>query len=341
MSRIDDRTLVLHIGLHKTATSYIQNVLSTRRYDLLEEGVLYPLAGSGSLARGVDRLQAATRDGAQSGHALFAESGDTAPLLQALLEELPESTSTVLLSAEDFTARLAEPEKILGRFAAFGTVKVVLVLRRQDLWIESYYKQRVDQHLRFETRSFGEYVEQVGAELLDFHTRFSPWRDLVGPENFHAVSYDDEPDGAAILRKLLEVAGVTGPLLDRVADIDVPRYDSVRSIDTLGLRVLNGFRVRDADRRVKAAQAVYDAAPDGDIELLTPEIATAIQEQYAAVNERIEAEWFTAPVPGLRFGKPRGQSPATTPSPEELLGYLDEVLSICAEARRKPEGAGA
>lgn len=344
MSRVDDRTLVLHIGLHKTATSYIQNVLSARRYDLLEEGVLYPLAGTGSLARGVDRLQLSTRDGAQSGHALFAGNDDESEiqsLVRLMLEELPDSASTVLLSAEDFTARWAEPQRILGRFTQFGTVKVVLVLRRQDTWIESYYKQRVDQHLRFETRSFAEYVEQDGHELLDFHARFSPWRDLVGPENFHVLSYDDEPGGgSAILRRLLEVAGVDGPLLDRAADIPVPRYESVRSIDTLGLRILNGVRTRDAERRVKAAREIYAAAPEGELELLTPELSAAIQDRYAAVNERIEAEWFTTPVPGFRFGKDLGGRRAQTPSADDLVAYLDQVMAISQEARKTGKNAG-
>lgn len=340
MSRIDDRTLVLHIGLHKTATSYLQNVLSTRRYDLLEEGVLYPLAGSGSLARGVDRLQARTRDGAQSGHALFAAREEDRSILDAMLQEMPESCPTALLSSEDFTARHADPRAILSRFAAFGTIKVVLVLRRQDLWIESYYKQLVDQHRRFETRPFAQYLEESGVELLDFHARFSPWRELVGPENFTVLSYDDEPGGgAAIVRSVLEVAGVTGPLLDSAAAIDVPRYDSVRSIDTVGLRILNGFRVEDADRRVAAAKDIYAAAPEGDIQLLTPEISAAIQEQYAAGNERIEAEWFDGAAPGFRFGSPLPAVRGPVPSGEELLAYVDDVLAICRNASRNGEAS--
>jgi hypothetical protein len=337
-----DRTLVLHIGLHKTATTYIQNVLSVRRYDLLREGVLYPLAGSGLLARGVDRPTVNTREGAQSGHAMFTMPGNRRPLVAQLLDELPETASTVLLSSEDFSLGLMTPQEYLARFSAFGTIKVVLVLRRQDFWIESFYKQVVDQYGNFETRSFEEYLAQVGPRLLDFHARFSPWRDLVGPDGFHVLSYDDLPGGGAeICRRLVEIAGIDGPLLDKLTSVDVPRYDSVRAIDTLGLRVLNSHRLEDRDRRVATAKLIYDAAPEGEIALLTPQLQQAIKEAYAPVNERIEKEWFAEPVPGFCFRAPIGELTGAMPTAPDLLDYVNRVLDLCATARQADRRAAA
>lgn len=324
-----DITLVLHIGLHKTATTYVQNMLGARRYDLLREGVLFPTTGT------IDRVAVNTREGAQSGQSMFAKGGDRSALVAELLHELPDATSTVVMSAEDFTlpGEKPSPAVLLDRFNVFGAVKVVLVLRRQDVWLESVYKQVVDQYLNYETRSFGAYLEQVGPQLLDFHTRFTPWRDLVGPDNFHAISYDDVDGGAAIYRRLLEVAGVSGPLLEEDPAITVPRYDSVRAIDTLGLRILNGYRLTDRDARVRAAQAIYAAAPAGDIELATPQMREAIRSICAPINEKIEAEWFSEPVPGLRFGAEIGRPEIEPPTVDELTGYLDRVLELCDDAR--------
>lgn len=330
-----DRTLVLHIGLHKTATTYVQNVLSSRRYDLLREGVLYPLAGSGLLARGVDPPTTNTRDGAQSGHAAFTRAEDQQPAVAELLDELPDSVSTVLLSSEDFSLGLLTPQQYLTRFGAFGKVEVVLVLRRQDLWIESFYKQVVDQYANYETRSFEEYVAAAGPRLLDFHARFSPWRDAVGPDSFHVLSYDDLPGGGAeICRRIAEIAGVGEPLLGELTSLDVPRYDSVRSIDTLGLRVLNSCRLDDRDLRVRTAKSIYAAAPAGEIDLLRAKVQQAIEERCAPVNERIEAEWFSAPVPGFRFGAEIPAARENPPAAQDLLDYLDRVLSLCSTARR-------
>ena len=137
----------------------------------------------------------------------------------------------------------------------------------------------------------------------------------------------------------MQIAGVEGPLLERLTSIDVPRYDSVRGIDTLGLRILNSLRLDDRDLRVATAKRIYQAAPEGDVELLTPSLRKAIEEVSAPVNARIEQEWFTEPVPGLRFGAP-APGPAARPlGADELLGYLDRVLALCAEARRTASDA--
>lgn len=332
--RVKDVDVVLHIGLHKTATTYVQNMLAARRYDLLGEGVLYPTAGT------IDRTAVSTRDGAQSGHALFARPGDRTALVADLVNELPDSTSTVLLSAEDFTlpGQKVTPAVLLDRFSAFGSVKVVLVLRRQDTWLESVYKQIVDQYVNYETRSFGDYLAQVGPQVLDFHTRFSPWRDLVGPDSFHAISYDDVDGGAAIYRRLLEVAGVSGPLLEVDDSVVVPRYDSVRPVDTLGLRILNGYRLTDRETRIRVAKAIYDVAPAGEIELVTPQMREAIVTTCAPINERIEAEWFDEPVPGLRFGTEPRRPQAAAPTADELIEYVDRVIALCDAGRASQDG---
>jgi hypothetical protein len=329
-----DVTLVLHVGLHKTATSYVQNLLSQRRYDLLQKGVLYPTTGA------VDGVPESTREGAQSGHSLFYWANRQS-LVSELLTELPAAASTVLLSSEDFTLprRRPTPEQLLGDLGVFGTVKVVAVLRRQDTWLESYYKQVVDQYGNFETRSLDEYLRQVGPRLLDFYTRLSPWRDLVGPENFHVLSYDDLPGGAAIYRRILEVAGVTGPVLDVPASTAVPRYESVRAIDTLGLRILNSYRLESREARTRIAKWIYAAAPDGDIALMTPAMRDGIHALCSPINERIEAEWFDQPVPGLRFGGEPADSASAPPTGPEVVDYLDQVMSLC-EAARKPAGDG-
>ncbi|HET7193899.1 MAG TPA: hypothetical protein VFI99_02810 [Nocardioides sp.] len=325
-----DVTLVLHIGLHKTATSYVQNVLSMRRYDLLRHGVLYPTTGA------VDEVPVSTRSGAQSGHANFFWAKDRGDLVSQLLTELPQAASTVLLSSEDFSLPRRRPfvERLLGDFSAFGTIKVVLVLRRQDAWIESYYKQLVDQYGNFETRSFDEFLRQAGPNLLDFHTRFSLWRDLVGPDNFHVLSYDDLLEGAAIYRRILEGMGIGDELLEVDESAHLPIYESVRAIDTLGLRILNSYRLDSREVRTGIARSIYAAAPDGDVDLMTPGMRDGIQQMCGPINEKIEAEWFSEPVPGFRFGSPAHHSAVSSPTGLEVVDYLNHVISLCEAARR-------
>jgi hypothetical protein len=337
-----DLDLVLHVGLHKTASTYIQNVLTARRYDLIQHGILYPTTGTYEEAR------VRTRDGAQAGHFQLTFRGGRRALLEQLLVEVPASVSTVLLSAEDLTHPRLRPADHIEHLGIFRSITVVAVLRRQDTWIESMYKQAVDQWSDFETRSLADFVLDKAPRLMDFHRRLSPWREWVGPERFHVLSYDDLPDGAAILRRLLEITGVPSERLDEYPGVDAPRYDSVRGIDTLGLRILNGYRLQTRDLRNKVAREIYGCAPAGDIELMTPELRAGIQERCAPVNERIEAEWFSAPVPGFRFGTDLRREPPQAPSGEDLVAYLNRVVALCDAARelevgtaRAAEDAGA
>lgn len=325
--RARDLSLILHIGLHKTATSYVQNLWGARRYDLMSAGVLYPTTGTTS-GLGIN-----TREGAQSGQTLFTKPGDRSRLVEDLLGEAPESVSTMLMSAEDFSLGRMTPEAYLGPLSAFGSVAVVLVLRRQDTWIQSVYKQLVDQYMNFETRPFDAFLAQQGPALLDFHARFSPWRELVGAENFHAISYDDVAGGAAISEAILRIAGLENPLPETAANRTVPRYESVRAIDTVGLRVLNTYRLTSRDVRNRTARRIYDLAPAGDITLLTEQMREGIEKLCTPINQRIEAEWFTEPVPGLCFGREIETPTVVEPTTTQMLAYLDQVIAVCEDAR--------
>jgi hypothetical protein len=289
----------------------------------------------------VDRTSFGSPESTQSGHALLARAGERRKLVSELLDEIPETVSTVLVSSEDFSLPRADAGESLGRFSAFGRVQIVLVLRRQDAWIESYYKHVVDQHRMSETRSFDEFLGQMGPRLLDFHARFSPWRELVGPESFHVLSYDDLESAEAVCRRVLEIAGVRGSIVDDPESIPVPRYAGVRAIDTLGMRIVNAYRLDDRNERARIAKSIYAAAPEGDIELMTPEMRDGIQTLCAPINERIEAEWFRQPVPGFRFGAPLDGSAEGRPSGQDVVDYVDQVISLCEGARRSAGESGS
>jgi hypothetical protein len=332
MPTTPERVLVLHLGLHKTASSYVQNLLAARRPDLLAAGILYPLTGT-------IEGRASTRVGATSGHALFTRPQRVAGLMKRLREELTADTHTVLLSSEDFTLRrAADPLQFRQLLSGFDRVKAVLVLRRQDEWLLSWYKQAVDQFANDERRPFDVFLAEEGPTLLDFHTRFTPWRELVGIDDFHVLSYDDLDGGSEICRRILEVAGAPSSLWPDDREGGVARYDSIRAIDTLGLRILNAYRVGSRDERIALARTIYDLRPPGDIELLTPSVRAGIQEFCAPINERLERDWFGHPVPGLRFGA--DPPPLATPcTSADLVDYLDAVLAVCeaAEGRLVPE----
>ena len=47
MKNNDNKTIYIHVGPHKTGTTYIQNILKTNQKILRDNGVLIPRAGMG------------------------------------------------------------------------------------------------------------------------------------------------------------------------------------------------------------------------------------------------------------------------------------------------------
>jgi len=123
------RTLYLHIGNHRTATSSIQAFMAANLEALRGKSVLYPYGATRHLAlmndlfSGRKQVDAVAKD-----------------LIRRCNNKKQEITS-VVLSDEDIATH-ADLD-ILTRFKEHFNVKIIFSLRRQDLWLESWYFQNV------------------------------------------------------------------------------------------------------------------------------------------------------------------------------------------------------
>ena len=183
------KNLILHIGLPKTGTSSVQFALSRARKEMLRYGVLYPETGQwtdhshhglGFALRGVSDY------GGQP-----VEAAET--LLDALSEEYDKHPriETVLISSEIFQA-LVWPKRIaaLKRLTdQFEHMKIIAVLRRQDVLLESLFKQHVKDPTMALAESVEEYLDRVGG-WFNYKNFLSRWMDVFGHENLHLLSYN-------------------------------------------------------------------------------------------------------------------------------------------------------
>lgn len=162
------RTLYLHIGTHRTATSSLQAYLYDNRPRLRRQGFLYPFNVRRHVAL-MDRLFA--------GHTTPER---VASRINALADKRGGIHSAIL-SDEDICSR---PDlSLLARFREHFDVKVLYCLRRQDLWLESWHLQNIKWQWNPELSHMG-------------------WRDfLAGRERFHWIRYD------AYMRHLEDVFG--------------------------------------------------------------------------------------------------------------------------------------
>lgn len=133
----NDRTLYLHIGLHKTGTSSLQRSLSKDRWRLqLLHGLKYfkkRYAGP-NLNRMVSWSY--TKD---------ANFGIVEPVYEAILQDLRKSKLNTIISSEDLSL-LSESD--VSKLSVelndiFGNIKIIIYLRRQDRMAVSLKSQGV------------------------------------------------------------------------------------------------------------------------------------------------------------------------------------------------------
>ncbi len=122
-------TLYLHIGTHRTATSSIQAFMVANWETLLARGILHPMrtgrhhAVFNSIFSGQNSVKQVSLD------------------LQERARRLPAKIDSILLSDEDVCTRHDLSQ--LAEFRNDFDVKVIFALRRQDLWLESWYLQNI------------------------------------------------------------------------------------------------------------------------------------------------------------------------------------------------------
>ncbi len=117
------KKLTLHIGIHRTGTTGLQRNLAANRQALVDMGISYPFEGTNH-----QDIAWALHRGNMTG--------------EQVVERLePVDAPHIILSGEDFCIHID-----LGWLKAIRKhyqLKVVVYLRRQDHWVNSWYNQHV------------------------------------------------------------------------------------------------------------------------------------------------------------------------------------------------------
>lgn len=146
-------TLYLHIGTHRTATSSIQAFMLANWEALLARGIFHPMR--------IPRHFALF-------NAIFAGRRSVKDVAQDLLlraSKHPHEIRSIVLSDEDVCMRT--DLSVLGEFREHFDVKIVFSLRRQDLWLESWYLQNIKWQWN---RAFSHLtLDEFMAHAEDFH----------------------------------------------------------------------------------------------------------------------------------------------------------------------------
>ena len=276
--------LFVHIGCHRTGTTSIQNYLRTNAALLAKRGYYLPF-GRGRQSAFVSRLF----DGELSVEE-FAEQ------LHAGALEHVGAAAKIVLSDEDISQKTNL--ELLQGLRHFFDVKIIFSMRRQDIWLESWYFQN---------------VKWQWNPALSHLT----WDAFLGVrEQFHWIDY------AAHLGRLEALFGRENLLLSVFEKRQMPEGPVVGFCHQLGLTDLDGFstpphvnsslsaemteflRHLPLDAVETSARAVFRNALDRvdrsvlghtakqSERLMSPEARSHVLEQYAAGNRRVAKRYF-------------------------------------------------
>jgi hypothetical protein len=305
------RTLVLHIGYPKTATTSIQQCLHVNRDRLRERGVYYPLTAQfvdHSHNRLVFALYANPYE--QMGEA------DRDALLAALISEIDQcGCETAVLSSELFVRHLDDIRSSPRLMALLQRhkVHVVCFLRRQDTYLESLYTQMVWRPKRKLALSVDAMIEESEAARADYHAALGPWVDFLGREQVTTVVYEQARNGEGCVRAFLSRIGVD---TEGLVDLDIRTNLALSGpLGTEIMRIVNAYAgLSEVERseiawRAKELDTFASGLPIPK-RLFTPEQCERIGRRFLESNQRLAAEVVGQPLEGLWFSERAVPAPA-------------------------------
>ncbi len=255
--RHQGRTLILHLGMHKTGSTFIQHHLLHHRKALLGTGILVPQTGFELASPG------ATRDGAISGHQglLRALRKNDDAVFDALHAEISGTTAkTVLISAENMLFPTAEDrdtliQRLLRRLGQFDSTEVIALVRRPDTYLERFHAEWVTAGHPAGSQSLPEFLVQHQAGLLDLEALFAPFEAATGAQVVLG-DFDLLRVQGAVWRGFCHLAG-----LPPLQTIEAPRYPTP-SREAVQACLLVNRMMRSSDRRRAVLRTLIATAPD-------------------------------------------------------------------------------
>ena len=214
---------ILHIGSHKTGSTYLQQYLHDNRDALLLYGIHYPQLAENPYIQQHSAL------------ALALRAGDRTAALDAVGKVAEEArgvdADTLLLSGEEFFFSTADEIALLKQVLSHQlgcSFRVIVYIRNTY----DYVRSQLNHHLRFENYPFSETMflgRVIAYQPADVIRR---WEAAFGDDAVQVFSYDEHK--RVLLDHFLRLIG-----MPRVAEPNVSREAANPSIDFLSALVVN------------------------------------------------------------------------------------------------------
>lgn len=285
------RRLYLHVGVHRTGTTSTQRFMRANFDVLLGKGYLYPF--------GVARHNAVVARMRYGVLPVAEFAADLARRMEA------KGVQAAILSDEDLSA--IRDFGVFEPLAEVFDVKIVVMLRRQDLWLESWYLQNVKwqwnadlAHLSFDQF----YVRREEFFWIHYGERLAHCEAVFGPGSVIAGVFEEADMPQGPIDAFLRMVGITdlagfGPMLHQNSALTPLMTEFMRQLP------LDEMPNRDRVLFERACLAVDPhLVTNGSKLVMAHQQRLTVQAEHLAGNRVVAARYlgrealFQVPLPG-------------------------------------------
>lgn len=342
------KTLFVHCGLLKTATTTIQHWCWDHRDELRAQGVCM-LDARAATVRGFPRVR--------NGHFLLGggtvfeerrncEMRNVKRLERGLdlVERAFADCDRVLVSDESLFAttaagRTAFWEPLMRHARRVGyVVRPIVYLRRQDRLAMSWYSQDVKTCLwHWGKMDFGDWLRRLGPNQLDFRVGLDVIAAHVGEDNIIVRSFDRAVAREGVMADFLATIGVDADGMDaegaRARNLGLaPPVITVKSWVNRSPWFSPSFRKILRDAAVESSARVTGPASA----LLSPGECREIIGNYVEANAQVARRFL--PAGGALFDDDVADTPAFDPASPQLAACAADYFCTLARLEGAPWG---
>ncbi|MGA1865741.1 MAG: hypothetical protein ACMUHX_11855, partial [bacterium] len=180
MYKVKNKTLYLHIGLHKTGTSAIQSFLGLN-LDIFKDMEFFVPTSSSYIMGDINIHH----------YIALAYKNDEKEIQKKNLKNIikgSKKSKNIIISSEVFSESGLNPIQIFDNFSKIASnIKVIIYLRRQDNQIMSVYNQLVKDGYKEEFM-----MSNLPNYELDYFKFLNIWGNIVGKKNIIVCPYEQQ-----------------------------------------------------------------------------------------------------------------------------------------------------
>ncbi|QEM82177.1 hypothetical protein [Halomonas binhaiensis] len=270
--------LYIHFGIHRTGSTSIQACLNNSFNILKSHGFLYPrIKGMSDHVR----IPWMLNSGKLSSEDVLAE----------IDSQKNELTHTVILSAEDFC--LVRNSDFFERLKKEYSVSVVLYLKRQDLWLESWYNQHIKWpwDKKFSSCTPEAFLTDFSRDFywMNYKSLLERLEKIFGKNNLK-LNVVDSYGVKDTVKDFMQVVGIDSRWLnsykDQNASLSSVKLDIIRRLDVYDLKPAERHKV------IRAINTLDIPEDNGKKIVFSDEQVESILSYYNASNEYVAKKYF-------------------------------------------------